>query len=63
MRFKRVDYIVFFFIAYLFILFLLPGRYPPIKLFTLPLMPALIISFILGTISNIVWLTFFTHQK
>jgi len=48
------DYIVFFLIAYLPILFLMPGRPITLKIFILPILPTLLFSAILGTISNLV---------
>ena len=51
---KLRDYIVFFLIAYLPIVFLMPGRPITLKLFLLPILPALFFSAILGTISNLV---------
>lgn len=48
------DYIVFFLIAYLPILFLMPGRPITLKTFILPILPALLFSALLGTLSNLV---------
>lgn len=59
---KWQDYAIFFLIAYLPILFLMSER-NVFVLFTLPVLPALLFSALLGTVTNLIRAIYYRKNK